>query len=55
MKFAYARVFTRKQSRDGKGLDEQIAKLTSGFDELIVETKNLNRCRVSTKSAYLLS
>lgn len=38
MKFAYARVSTRKQSRDGNGLDEQIAKLKLvGFDELVVE------------------
>ena len=38
MKFAYARVSTRKQSRDGNGLDDQIAKLTAvGFDELIIE------------------
>lgn len=38
MKFAYARVSTRKQSRDGNGLDEQIAKLKlAGFDELVVE------------------
>lgn len=38
MKFAYARVSTRKQFRDGNGLDEQIAKLeNAGFDELVVE------------------
>ena len=38
MKFAYARVSTRKQSRDGNGLDEQIAKLENvGFDELVIE------------------
>lgn len=38
MKFAYARVSTRKQSRDGNGLDEQISKLKlAGFDELVVE------------------
>ena len=38
MKYAYARVSTRKQFRDGNGLDEQIAKLKSvGYDELIVE------------------
>ena len=38
MKFAYARVSTRKQSRDGNGLDEQIAKLNAeGYDELVVE------------------
>ena len=38
MKFAYARVSTRKQSRDGNGLEEQIAKLKNvGFDELVVE------------------
>lgn len=38
MKYAYARVSTRKQSHDGNGLDEQIAKLkNAGFDELVVE------------------
>lgn len=38
MKLAYARVSTRKQSRDGNGLDEQIAKLKLvGFDKLIIE------------------
>ena len=38
MKFAYARVSTHKQSRDGNGLNEQIAKLeNAGFDELVVE------------------
>ena len=38
MKFAYARVSTRKQFRDGNGLDDQIAKFkTVGYDELIVE------------------
>jgi DNA invertase Pin-like site-specific DNA recombinase len=38
LKFAYARVSTRKQSRDGNGLDEQIAKLKLvGFDKLIIE------------------
>ena len=38
MKYAYARVSTRKQFRDGNELDEQIAKLqTVGFDELVVE------------------
>lgn len=38
LKFAYARVSTRKQFRDGNGLDEQIAKLeNAGFDELVVE------------------
>lgn len=38
MKFAYARVSTRKQVRDGNGLDEQIAKLkAAGYDELVVE------------------
>ena len=38
MKFAYARVSTRKQSRDGNGLAEQIAQLKlAGYDELIVE------------------
>ena len=38
MRFAYARVSTRKQFRDGNGLEEQIAKLESaGYDELVVE------------------
>ena len=38
MKFAYARVSTRKQFRDGNGLEEQIAKLENvGFDELVIE------------------
>ena len=38
MRFAYARVSTRKQVRDGNGLEEQIAKLQAeGYDELIVE------------------
>ena len=38
MKFAYARVSTRKQLRDGNGLEEQIAKLKAeGYDELVVE------------------
>ena len=38
MKFAYARVSTRKQSRDGNGLEEQIAQLKiAGYDELVVE------------------
>lgn len=38
MKFAYARVSTRKQSHDGNGLDDQIAQLKiAGYDELIVE------------------
>ena len=38
MKYAYARVSTRKQFRDGNGLDDQIAKLkTVGYDELVVE------------------
>ena len=38
MKYAYARVSTRKQSRDGNGLVEQIAKLEeAGFDELVIE------------------
>jgi DNA invertase Pin-like site-specific DNA recombinase len=38
MKFAYARVSTRKQSRDGNGLEEQITQLKiAGYDELIVE------------------
>ena len=38
LNFAYARVSTRKQSREGNGLEEQIAKLENvGFDELVVE------------------
>ena len=38
MKFAYARVSTRKQSREGNGLEEQIAQLKiAGYDELVVE------------------
>ena len=38
MKYAYARVSTRKQFRDGNGLDDQITKLkTVGYDELVVE------------------
>lgn len=38
MKYAYARVSTRKQFRDGNGLDEQIEKLkTVGYDHLVVE------------------
>ena len=38
LKFAYARVSTRKQLRDGNGLGEQIAKLKAeGYDELVVE------------------
>ena len=38
MKFAYARVSTRKQSHDGNGLDDQISQLKiAGYDELIVE------------------
>lgn len=38
LKFAYARVSTRKQFRDGNVLEEQIAKLENvGFDELVVE------------------
>ena len=38
MKYAYARVSTRKQFRDGNGLDEQIEKLkTVGYDELVTE------------------
>lgn len=38
MKYAYARVSTRKQSHDGNGLNEQIAKLKlANFDKLIVE------------------
>lgn len=35
MKYAYARVSTRKQSRDGGGLEEQIERLHAfNFDEL---------------------
>lgn len=38
MKFAYARVSTRKQSRDGNGLEDQIAQLKiAGYDELVIE------------------
>ena len=38
MKYAYARVSTRKQSREGNGLEEQIERLRSvNFDELVVE------------------
>ena len=38
MKFAYARVSTRKQFRDGNGLKEQIEKLNAeGYDELVIE------------------
>lgn len=38
MKYAYARVSTRKQFRDGNGLDEQITKLKdAGYDELVIE------------------
>ena len=38
MKYAYARVSTRKQSRDGNGLEDQISKLRSaGYDELVVD------------------
>lgn len=38
MKYAYARVSTRKQSREGNGLEEQIEKLKAvGFESLIVE------------------
>lgn len=38
MKYAYARVSTRKQSRDGNGLFEQIEKLKAvGYDQLVVE------------------
>lgn len=38
MKYAYARVSTRKQSRDGNGLDDQISRLRAeGFDELVVD------------------
>ena len=38
MKYAYARVSARKQSRDGNKLFEQIRKLKSvGYDSLVVE------------------
>ena len=38
MRYAYARVSTRRQFRDGNGLDDQIAQLRlAGFDELVVE------------------
>ena len=38
MKYAYARVSTRKQSREGNGIEEQIEKLNlAGYDELIIE------------------
>lgn len=38
MKYAYARVSTRKQSRDGNGLEVQVAKLKAeGYDELVIE------------------
>ena len=38
MKYAYARVSTRKQSRDGNGLEMQVAKLkVEGYDELVIE------------------
>ncbi len=38
MKYAYARVSTRKQSREGNGLEDQIARLRAeGFDELVVD------------------
>ena len=38
MRYAYARVSTRKQLRDGSGLDDQIAQLKlAGYDELVVE------------------
>lgn len=38
MKYAYARVSTRKQSPDGNGIEEQIERLRSvNFDELIIE------------------
>lgn len=38
MKYAYARVSTRKQFREGNSLEEQVAKLReAGFDELVVE------------------
>ena len=38
MRYAYARVSTRRQFRDGNGLEDQIAQLRlAGFDELVVE------------------
>ena len=38
MKYAYARVSTRKQSREGNGLFEQIEKLKAvGYDSLVIE------------------
>ena len=38
MKYAYARVSTRKQFREGNVLEEQTAKLeAAGFDKLVVE------------------
>ena len=38
MKYAYARVSTRKQMRNGNGLFEQIEKLKAvGYDSLVVE------------------
>ena len=38
MKYAYARVSTRKQFREGNGLFEQIEKLKAvGYDSLVVE------------------
>ena len=42
MRYAYARVSTRKQSF-GNGIEEQIEKLTAvGFDELVVEEFSAN-------------
>ena len=38
MRYAYARVSTRRQFRDGNGLDDQISQLKlAGYDELVVE------------------
>lgn len=38
MKYAYARVSTRKQFRDGSGIDIQVAKLkNAGYNELVIE------------------
>ena len=55
VKFAYARVFTRKQSRDGNGLEEQIEKLKAeGYNELVVEEftgSTTNRPRIARYTA----
>ena len=38
MKYAYAGASTRKQFREGNGIDVQISKLkNTGYDELIIE------------------